>query len=235
MLSLATACVGTTSNEQRASSADEHADGGTSEPTDCTLTQGYWKNHEEAWPVDSLELGAVSYSRAQALDVLHTPVKGNGLVALAHQLIAAKLNVAAGADAATIAATIADADGLIGNLVSPSVGDGHLATKDTSDLVGALDDFNTGKTGPGHCGDNPPPPPPPDEPCSCCGDGVVEGSEQCDDGNTTSGDGCSATCTSEPVCGNGIVEGSEQCDDGNTVDDDTCSNSCVLCPPTGPV
>ncbi len=30
-----------------------------------------------------------------------------------------------------------------------------------------------------------------------CGNGVVEGSEQCDDGNTVDGDGCSATCTTE--------------------------------------
>ncbi len=36
-----------------------------------------------------------------------------------------------------------------------------------------------------------------------CGDGVVEAScgEACDDGNTTSGDGCSATCQTEFVCG----------------------------------
>jgi cysteine-rich repeat protein len=30
-----------------------------------------------------------------------------------------------------------------------------------------------------------------------CGDGKVEGSEQCDDGNTVGGDGCSATCRVE--------------------------------------
>jgi len=35
-------------------------------------------------------------------------------------------------------------------------------------------------------------PPPP-----TCGDGVVEGTEECDDGNTMSGDGCSATCQLE--------------------------------------
>ncbi|MCP3979476.1 MAG: IPTL-CTERM sorting domain-containing protein [bacterium] len=31
-----------------------------------------------------------------------------------------------------------------------------------------------------------------------CGNGVREGDEQCDDGNTTAGDGCSPTCTIEP-------------------------------------
>jgi cysteine-rich repeat protein len=30
-----------------------------------------------------------------------------------------------------------------------------------------------------------------------CGDGLVGGNEECDDGNNVSGDGCSATCTSE--------------------------------------
>jgi cysteine-rich repeat protein len=32
---------------------------------------------------------------------------------------------------------------------------------------------------------------------SLCGNGKVESAEQCDDGNTTSGDGCSATCQTE--------------------------------------
>ena len=30
-----------------------------------------------------------------------------------------------------------------------------------------------------------------------CGDGVIEGTEQCDDGNTVNGDGCSSTCQVE--------------------------------------
>ena len=36
-------------------------------------------------------------------------------------------------------------------------------------------------------------------PCGAtvCGNGIVEGGEDCDDGNTSSGDGCSLTCTIE--------------------------------------
>ncbi len=63
-----------------------------------------------------------------------------------------------------------------------------------------------------------------------CGDGEVEGSEECDDGNTTGGDGCSATCAIEPpdpVCGNGILEAGEDCDDGNTTGGDCCPAGCV--------
>jgi len=61
-----------------------------------------------------------------------------------------------------------------------------------------------------------------------CGNGVIEEGEQCDDGNTNSGDGCSSTCQQEFICGNGIVEVSEECDDGNSKDNDSCTNSCTI-------
>jgi hypothetical protein len=123
----------------------------------CTLTQGYWKNHggtgpqADAWPVNNLTLGSVNYTQAQLLAILGTPVKGNGLISLAHQLIAAKLNVAAGADDTDIATAIGNADALIGALVIPPVGSGSLSTSATSSLTGALGAFNEGTTGPGHC------------------------------------------------------------------------------------
>ncbi len=71
-----------------------------------------------------------------------------------------------------------------------------------------------------------------------CGDGIINrlftpplaaGVEQCDDGGTAAGDGCSATCQIE-TCGNNVTEAvnGEQCDDGNAVDDDTCRNNCQL-------
>ena len=63
------------------------SDGGAASD-DCTLTQGYWKNHASAWPVSSLTLGSVSYDQDELIAILKTPVKGNGLVKLAHQLIA---------------------------------------------------------------------------------------------------------------------------------------------------
>jgi len=87
-----------------------------------------------------------------------------------------------------------------------------------------------------------------------CGDGIRERSEQCDDGNTISGDGCSRSCQieanyecpkeNEPcknlaVCGNGILTSDETCDDGNTNDKDGCSKDCqaiesgYICPVPG--
>ena len=126
----------------------------------CTLTQGYWKahgpiptgNNTNTWPVTSLTLGTVPYTDLELQSIFNTPAGGNGLIALAHQLIAAKLNVAKGADDTAVANDIAAADLLIGGLVVPPVGAGSLPSSVTSALTGALANFNEGGTGPGHCG-----------------------------------------------------------------------------------
>src|SRR5438876_3987412 len=116
----------------------------TSTPAGCVFGQGYWKNHPDQWPVTELQLGNVTYTQQQLLDILHQPVRGNGLVLLAHQLIAAKLNIANGADGSCIEQTIADADALIGDLVVPPVGTGYLAPRDVSALADTLDQYNEG-------------------------------------------------------------------------------------------
>jgi fibro-slime domain-containing protein len=75
-----------------------------------------------------------------------------------------------------------------------------------------------------------------------CGNGTREGSEQCDDGDNDSGDGCSPFCRQEPSCpvgggacttscGDGLllpidIANGQQCDDGNTVSGDGCSLDC---------
>lgn len=142
---------GTADAAESPRSADFNAS--TSTPLEnCTFTVGYWKNHPEAWPVGSLFLGTVSYSAADLLNILNTPAAGNGLISLAHQLIAAKLNIAAGADPTPIAATIAAADALIGGLVVPPVGGGFLSPASTSALVDVLTDYNQGVLGVDHCG-----------------------------------------------------------------------------------
>ena len=58
---------------------------------------------------------------------------------------------------------------------------------------------------------------------SVCGNGVVEGSEECDGGA-----GCEATCDRVPTCGDGHLDGTEACDDGNLMDGDGCSATCAL-------
>jgi len=190
---------------------------GDDDVEDCTFTQGFWKNHEEAWPVDTLTLGNVSYTQDELLAIFDLPVEGNCLISLAHQLIAAKLNVANGADDDDVADAIAAADALIGDLV---VGEDSLACgDDISALIDALTTFNETE------GDT----------CAGpeCGDGTLDEGEECDDGNTEDGDGCSATCENEPACGDGNLDAGEECDDGNTEDGDGCSATCENEPECG--
>jgi hypothetical protein len=116
----------------------------TATPGGCVFGFGYWKNHPQAWPVTELQLGNVTYTQEQLLSIMHEPVRGNGLISLAHHLIATKLNVANGADPSCIQQTIADADALIGDLVVPPVGDGYLAPRDVGILKDTLEDYNEG-------------------------------------------------------------------------------------------
>jgi fibro-slime domain-containing protein len=73
---------------------------------------------------------------------------------------------------------------------------------------------------------------------SICGNGILTSDEQCDDRNTSGGDGCSSACTKEngwqcanvgractaARCGDMIIAGSEQCEDGNATASDGCTN-----------
>jgi hypothetical protein len=85
--------------------------------TRCPHSQGYWKNNPALWPVSSLVLGSQTYSQAELLKILGTAVgtgpKADASLILAHQLIAAKLNVANDSDATPVSSTIAHADSLL--------------------------------------------------------------------------------------------------------------------------
>jgi hypothetical protein len=118
-----------------------------------TKTQGYWKTHfPDAWPQDvidnGLKLGNVTYTAQELEDIFNTPAQGNGLISLAHQLIAAKLNILSFGlphdqnAAQAILDAIAAADALIGDLVVPPVGNGFLKPSDTSDLTETLTTYN---------------------------------------------------------------------------------------------
>ena len=76
-----------------------------------------------------------------------------------------------------------------------------------------------------------------------CGNGLADNpDEQCDDGNTVGGDGCTKTCQFEnpnewncqrtgpcislAICGDGKLTSQEACDDTNTASGDGCSGDC---------
>jgi len=63
--------------------------------------------------VNSLMLGSQTYTKAELLAILGTPSGGDASMILAVQLIAAKLNIAAGSDPTPISSTIAHADSLL--------------------------------------------------------------------------------------------------------------------------
>ena len=129
------------------------ADGG------CTLTQGYWKNHAEAWPVSSLTIGGVTYTEAQLLTLFGTSPGGDASLILAHQLIAAMLNVASGAGQTQVGPVIAQAQAWMSanrgsNASLPyGIAAGSPAGQQATSLADQLDAYNNGHLGPPHCGD----------------------------------------------------------------------------------
>ena len=107
--------------------------------------------------MNTLTLGTVSYTKDELCSILHESVAGNCLISLAHQLIAAKLNIANDASDECIAQTITEVDQLIGDLVVPPVGSGTLPCN-ISNYIEALTAYNEGTSGCApHCGDDPSP------------------------------------------------------------------------------
>jgi hypothetical protein len=113
----------------------------------CPAGQGYWKS-TPTWPLTELTLGAQVYSQAELLILLHTSVEGDASLRLAHPLIAAKLNVANGSDAAVAAGLIGQADSLLSGFagklpyaVEPSSSSGQTMVN----LGGVLDSYNSGQ------------------------------------------------------------------------------------------
>lgn len=75
----------------------------------CRQASRWWLRHRAEWPVDSLDLGGVTYDAAQLERLLRSPHRGLVGRRLAHQLAVAKLNLANGA-ADDIGAAVAAAD-----------------------------------------------------------------------------------------------------------------------------
>ena len=82
----------------------------------CPRGKVFWKNNSSAWPVATLTVGSQTYTQSELLTVLLLPTaqrEADASLLVAHQLIAAKLNVANGSDPTPIGTTVADADRLL--------------------------------------------------------------------------------------------------------------------------
>lgn len=118
-----------------------------------TGTPGYWKNHPNAWPVDEIIIGGVTYSKDMAIGLMGCP-DGNKLFTMFRALVAAKLNVLVGNDASCIAGTIAAADAWIADNApdgmptackgDPKVKASSYAWRIGEPMYWMLDDYNNG-------------------------------------------------------------------------------------------
>ncbi len=119
----------------------------------CPHSQGYWKNHPDLWPVDSLTLGGQNYTKQELLQILRTPVGsgrgggGDASLKLAYQLIAAKLNISNGSDPAPVSGVITNADNLLSaysGKLPYSIRSSTVAGKAMTATAAVLDSYNNG-------------------------------------------------------------------------------------------
>ena len=120
----------------------------------CPKSQGYWKNNPSVWPASALPMmlgTSNTYTKQQLRKILNTAVgtgtKADASLILAHQLIAAKLNIAAGATApASVTSAITAADAAIGSSLIPmNVRTNTTLGKTMTSLAKTLESFNTGQ------------------------------------------------------------------------------------------
>jgi len=130
--------------------------------TGCTLTLGYWKTHSKAGPApydDAWKNLATTEeqtfffkSNATWLSTFNTPPAGNAYYNLAHQYMAAQLNILNGAATTPeVVAAIAGAEALFN---AQGIGDVTLTRVERSaalSYASTLDKYNNGLIGPGHC------------------------------------------------------------------------------------
>jgi hypothetical protein len=130
----------------------------------CTLTQGYWKTHSSFGPApydDTWALllpsgpNSIFFSSGKTwYQVFWTPPAGNAYYNLAHQYMAAKLNILNGADPAAAQAALDTATTLFNKYTPAQIavlkGNSSIR-KQFIDLASILDNYNNGYIGPGHC------------------------------------------------------------------------------------
>jgi hypothetical protein len=130
-------------------------------PAGCTYTQGYWKTHSKYGPApyddgwERLEPDGEDtiffLNRQSWYEVFWTAPAGNAYYILAHQYMAAVLNVLNGASPIGIVPTLADAEGLFNTYTPDQVAGNPSLHGEFVDLAEILDDYNNGLIGPGHC------------------------------------------------------------------------------------
>jgi len=102
--------------------------------------------------VNSLTLGSQTHTKTELLRILRTPIKWDARLIPVHQLIAAKLNIANGADGMPVTSMIADAvlslyTGKVPYRLRPNTTNGQRMVHDGA----TLESYNNGNLTPS-CG-----------------------------------------------------------------------------------
>ena len=73
------------------------------EPASCVScpnpgvgSPGYWMEHPEAWPVEEITIGYDTFTKAEAIAIMQSPVAGDKTYTMFNALVAAILNVRIG-------------------------------------------------------------------------------------------------------------------------------------------
>jgi hypothetical protein len=120
----------------------------------CTLTQGYWKNHTP-WPSPYDPDAPFYLSGSTWMGVFNTTPGGSGYYILAHQFMAAELNVANGAGTPSgVQAALNDAQAFFAANTPAVCTPQNFNCNQQKATAKVLDDYNNGvyAGGPPHCG-----------------------------------------------------------------------------------
>jgi hypothetical protein len=109
-----------------------------------TGTPGYWKNHPEAWPVGSITVGSVMYTKAQAIAWLNGTGKDK-TVTMFQSLVSAMLNVMIGNDGSCINVAIGQGNAWLTTYpLGSGVAGGSAAWAAGNPIHNALDAYDNG-------------------------------------------------------------------------------------------
>lgn len=109
-----------------------------------TGTPGYWKTHPEAWPVDEITVGGVTYTIDEAIDGMNGRNRDRTVTMFNH-LVAAMLNVLNGTAVSCIGDTIDAAnDWMVTYPLGSDVRGGSDAWEVGEPLKNTLDAYNNG-------------------------------------------------------------------------------------------
>ncbi len=110
-----------------------------------TGTPGYWKNHLEAWPVSTIVIGGVTYTKEVAADLMGHPDEEDKTYTMFQHLVAARLNILIGNDPSCVGGTIVQADAWLTTFALGSgVGGSSAAWGVGEPLKNVLDSYNNG-------------------------------------------------------------------------------------------